>query len=145
MGGLLLLWLGESDATACLPGCQAVLLSHPPPHGTGKWASPSWTQDATASRTALCSSSPMAIQGPELALSEGSAEPPLALVVSCICKVRALRGCGRGSFRLGSCCWARIHPQVCHWSYSLFWAEWGVLPAPRALVHSITQAARWRP
>ena len=48
-------------------------------------------------RTVTHHSSLVAVQPGELALIVGSVKPKLA--VSCVCKTRALRGCGRGSFR----------------------------------------------
>lgn len=73
----------------------------PQARGHWSWASPGFG-------ALLCPSSLVAIRGTESALFGTPAKPELA--VSYVGKVRARRGCGRGSFRPGSCCLARIHP-----------------------------------
>lgn len=73
------------------------------PHARGCW---SWASPGFG--VPLRPSSLVATRGTEPALFGTSAKPEL--VVSYVGKVGARRGCGRGGFRPGSCCLARIHP-----------------------------------
>lgn len=68
---------------------------HPtPPESTGKWASQGWISAAASQQDSHAPQ--FACGGP--ARGAGS-HCGICQAVSCVCRARALRGCGRGSFR----------------------------------------------
>lgn len=112
-------------------GPQGPVPPHPPPWAPESGHLLAGLQALLASRTATHGRSLAQPHAGSRLFARGALEPRLA--VSCACKARALRGCGRGDFRprLGSCCRAGIRRRLCHWSFGLFQAQCGALPTHR--------------